>query len=101
MKISRDPQRERKRKVHFSIQYLGKLSLASLNFISFTTSFVLGFYFLDRWLIPNQIWVNDLIGHVLPWLFLPLVILVPVAIIQKNGRLGAAVAIQRLFFLAL
>jgi len=37
----------------------------------------------------------------LPWLFLPLVILVPVAIFQKNGRLGAAVAIQCLFFLAL
>jgi endonuclease/exonuclease/phosphatase (EEP) superfamily protein YafD len=49
-------------------------------------------YFLARWLGGNVLWFVDAAGYVLPWLFVPSLLLLPVALLLRRCRLLPIVA---------
>lgn len=66
-------------------------------FVLLHTGLILAYY-LSHALWGNQIWIVDALDYVLPWLFLPSLIMLPLAIITRSRYLTIAAAIPPLLF---
>jgi len=57
-------------------------------------------YFFARWLSGNSLWLVDAAGYILPWLFVPSLLLLPAALLVCRSRLLTFVtAVPPLIFL--
>ena len=67
-------------------RFLLRLVSAGVNVLTLLLTLIIGIYYVARWVGFNQFWLISIIGHVLPWFSLPVVILLPVAIIVVYCR---------------
>ncbi len=57
-------------------------------------------YFVARWLGGNRLWFVDAAGYVLPWLFLPSLLLLPVNLLRRSRVLTVVTLVPCVFFSA-
>jgi vancomycin resistance protein VanJ len=57
-------------------------------------------YFFARWLSGNSLWFVDAAGYILPWLFVPSLLLLPAALICRTRFLVSIAAVPLVIFLA-
>ncbi len=73
--------------------FLPRLANAGVNIFALILAATIGGYYPVRWMGFTQFWIIDLIGHILPWLFLPSIVLLPVALLRRSRPLQILVAI--------
>jgi hypothetical protein len=74
-------------------RFLLRLVSAGVNVLTILLTVIIGIYYLARWVGFDQFWIISIIGHVLPWFFLPVVLLLLVAIIRRSRLLQVLVAV--------
>lgn len=58
-------------------------------------------YFLARWLSGNSLWLVDVVAYILPWLFIPSLLLLPATLLICRSRsLTVVAAVPLVIFLA-
>jgi endonuclease/exonuclease/phosphatase (EEP) superfamily protein YafD len=60
---------------------------------------VLFTYFVIRWMGRGDLWFVDILGYILPWLFTPLVVLLPIALLGRSYALLAIFIVLTALFL--
>lgn len=80
-------------------RFLRRLAFAAANLLTpLHAAFILA-YFALRWLGRSDLWFVDALGYVLPWLFLPLVALWPLALLRRSRVLLAIAGVPTALFL--
>ncbi len=80
---------------HFS----KRLARAAANLLTPLHAVFIFAYFALRWLGRGDFWLVDALGYVLPWLFLPLVALLPLVLWRRSRFLLAVAAVPTALFL--
>jgi len=83
----------------FTLQFLKRLGIAAVNMLTPLHAGLIVAYFGLRWLGRGDLWFVDALAYVLPWLFAPLVVLLPGALLRRSRRLLALVAAPTALFL--
>lgn len=79
--------------------FLKRLAIAGVNLLTPLHAGLIVTYFALRWLGGGDLWFVDALGYVLPWLFAPLVALLPAVLLRRSLLLLALVAAPTALFL--
>jgi len=58
-------------------------------------------YFVARWLGGNSVWVVDAVAYVLPWLFVPTLLFLPIGLLFCRSRVLTVVALVPVVFFSI
>ena len=79
--------------------FLKRLAIAGVNLLAPLHAGLIITYFALRWLGGGDLWFVDALGYVLPWLFVPLVVLLPAVLLRRSRLLLVLVAVPTALFL--
>jgi vancomycin resistance protein VanJ len=79
--------------------FLKRLAIAGINLLTPLQAGLIVAYFALRWLGGGDLWFVDGLGYVLPWLFGPLVVLLPGALLHRSRPLLTLAAVPTALFL--
>lgn len=79
--------------------FLKRLAIAGVNLLTPLHAGLIVAYFASRWLGGSDLWFVDALGYVLPWLFTPLLVLLPGAVLRRSRLLLILVAVPTALFL--
>ena len=79
--------------------FFRRLAIAGVNLLTPLHAGLLVAYFALRWLGGGDLWFIDALGYVLPWLFVPLVVLLPGVLLRRSRLLLVIVAAPTVLFL--
>ncbi len=79
--------------------FLKRLAIAGVNLLTPLHAGLIFTYFALRWLGGGDLWFVDALGYVLPWLFVPLVVLLPACWLRRSRLLLILVAVPTALFL--
>lgn len=79
--------------------FLKRLAFAAANLLAPLHAALILAYFALRWLGRGGFWPVDALGYILPWLFLPLVALLPAVLWRRSRLLLAVAAVPAALFL--
>jgi endonuclease/exonuclease/phosphatase (EEP) superfamily protein YafD len=82
-----------------SRRFLKRLGSAGANLLIPLHTGLIVAYFVLRWLSGGELWFIDALGYVLPWLFAPLVVLLPAALLRRSRTLLVLAAVPTALFL--
>lgn len=77
-----------------------RFGFAALNLLAVLQVGVLLFYFIQSVLFESDWWFVGVLGFMLPWLFLPLLVLIPLAVWARRPLVLVSVGVSGLLFLA-
>ncbi|MFQ6102384.1 MAG: endonuclease/exonuclease/phosphatase family protein [Anaerolineae bacterium] len=80
-------------------QFLKRLAIAGVNLLTPLHAGLIVAYFVLRWLGGGDLWFVDALGYVLPWLFGPLLVLLPGVLLCRSRLLLALAAVPTALFL--
>jgi endonuclease/exonuclease/phosphatase (EEP) superfamily protein YafD len=76
-----------------------RLVIAGINLLTPLHAGLIIAYFMLRWLGGGRLWFIDALGYILPWLFTPLTVLLPAALLRRSRRLLVVAAVPAVLFL--
>jgi endonuclease/exonuclease/phosphatase (EEP) superfamily protein YafD len=79
--------------------FLKRLAVAGANLLTPLHAGLIGAYFGLRWLGAGDLWFLDALGYILPWLFVPLIVLLPATLLRRSRPLLILVAVPTTLFL--
>jgi len=79
--------------------FLKRLTRAGVNLLTPLHAGLIVTYFALRWLGGSHLWFVDGLGYVLPWLFAPLLVLLPGAMLRRSRLLLILAAVPTALFL--
>jgi vancomycin resistance protein VanJ len=79
--------------------FLQRLTIAGVNLLTPLHAGLIVAYFALRWSGGGNLWFVDGLGYVLPWLFAPLVVLLPGVLLRRSRPLWIFAAIPTVLFL--
>ncbi len=79
--------------------FLKRLAIAGLNLLTPLNTGLIVTYYTLRWLGGGHLWFVDGLGYVLPWLFSPLLVLLPGAMLRRSRLLVTLAAAPTALFL--
>jgi endonuclease/exonuclease/phosphatase (EEP) superfamily protein YafD len=79
--------------------FLKRLAIAGVNLLTPLHAGLIATYYALRWLGGGDLWFADALGYVLPWLFAPLVVLLPGALLRRSRLLLILAAVPTALFL--
>jgi len=79
--------------------FLKRLAFAAANLLTPLHAAFIVAYFALRWLGQGDWWLIDALGYILPWLFLPLVVLWPAVLLRRSRLLFAVAGVPTALFL--
>jgi len=79
--------------------FLKRLAIAGVNLLTPLHAGVIVTYFVLRWTDGSDLWFVDALSYVLPWLFAPLIVLLPAVLLRRSRPLLILVAAPTVLFL--
>ena len=79
--------------------FLKRLAVAGVNLLTPLHAGVIVTYFVLRWTGGGDLWFVDALSYVLPWLFAPLIVLLPAVLLHHSRLLLILVATPTALFL--
>ena len=79
--------------------FLKRLAIAGVNLLTPLHAGLIIAYFALRWLGGGGLWFADALGYVLPWLFAPLLVLLPGVLLRRSRPLLILAAVPLVLFL--
>ncbi len=79
--------------------FLKRLAIAGINLLTPLHAGLIVAYFALRWLGGGDLWFVDALSYVLPWLFAPLIVLLPGVLLRRSRLLAAFIAAPTALFL--
>jgi endonuclease/exonuclease/phosphatase (EEP) superfamily protein YafD len=76
-----------------------RLLFAGVNLLVPLHTGVIVVYYVSRWLSGGDFWLTDALGYVLPWLFLPLAVLLPASLLRRYRPLQILALVPAVLFL--
>ena len=79
--------------------FLKRLAIAGVNLLTPLQAGLIIAYFALRWQGGSDLWFVDALSYILPWLFAPLIVLLPAALIRRSRLLLILAAAPAALFL--
>jgi endonuclease/exonuclease/phosphatase (EEP) superfamily protein YafD len=73
--------------------FLRRLVIAFVTVLAPLHAALIVAYFVARWMSGDSLWFVDAVAYILPWLFIPTILLLPVVLLLRHSRLLVSVAI--------